>query len=41
VDTCCVVPVCVSFAASAVFQEGPAAPSRTPPNGPPGTMIGG
>jgi hypothetical protein len=41
VDTCCTVPVCVSFAASTVCQTGPAAASRALPNGPAGTMIGG
>ena len=41
VDTCCTVPVCVSFAASAVCQTGPAASTRIPPTGAPGTMIGG
>ena len=41
VDTCCGVPVCVSFAASAICQVQPPAAQRVPPNGPPGTMIGG
>ena len=41
VDTCCSGPVCVSFGASTPCQTGPAASSRTLPEGPPGTMIGG
>ena len=40
VDTCCGVPVCVSFAASTLCQTGPPASSRTPPSGAPGTTIG-
>lgn len=33
VDTCCQVPVCVPFSASAVCQTGPAANTRAPKTG--------
>lgn len=40
VDTCCGVPVCVSFGASTNCQTGPSASGRSAPTGPLGTTIG-